>query len=316
MTGLLDAVELSKYLQTSIMPFYPDAKDTPDKRVLIIFDSVTSRLDLDILATLRDRGFCLMAGVPNTTHVTQATERNYGPFQAIYRINPKELTRQCQASLTNIKVNDIPILVFGGGVYGLRITFEETFCVSDNIYVWKEICINPFNRNCLKYDKVKHEIVILEDGTIDVDAYPFTEKLLKIKRENTECIEFLNEVGFDGSKFFHHLPVLDLTQEGNWIAVTFPLSRARQYALAKANTAGKRHAVSAGAPLNNNDNLISSERTLRTEQKDLIVARKKTWAGYMKVYRDAEDILNKLEDEGKYGMLEEQASHASTYTVL
>ena len=129
--------------------------------------------------------------------------------------------------------------------------------MSNNIAVWKEIGINPFNRNCLKDNKLKHESVILEYGTINVDADPLTENLRKIKIENIDCIEFLNEVGFDGSQLFHHLPVLDLTKEGNWIAVTFPLSRARQDALAKANTAGKRHAVAAGSPLNNNYHLIS-----------------------------------------------------------
>ena len=54
--------------------------------------------------------------------------------------------------------------------------------MSNNIAVWKEIGINPFNRNCLKDNKVKHEIVILEYGTMDVDADPLTEKLPKIKR--------------------------------------------------------------------------------------------------------------------------------------
>ena len=149
-------------------------------------------------------------------------------------------------------------MIFGGDGYGLRNIFEETFGVSNNIAVWKEIGINTFNWNFLKDNKVKHEIVILEDRTIDVDYDPLNEKLLKIKRDNTECIEFLNEVGFDGSQFFHHLPVLDLTEEGNRISVTVPLSRARQYAHAKANTVGKRHDVAAGAPLNNNDHLISS----------------------------------------------------------
>ena len=96
---------------------------------------------------------------------------------------------------------------------------------------------------------MKHNIVILEDEKIDVDADSLTEQLLKIKRENTECIKFLNEFGFDGSQFFHHLHVLDLTNELNRIAVTVPLSRARQDALTKVNTAGKRHAVAAGAPL-------------------------------------------------------------------
>ena len=156
-----DAVEFSKYLQTSVMPFYPDAKYNPGKRVLIIVESGTVRLDLEILATLRARGFYLMAGVPNTTHVTQAIDWTYGPFKTIYKVNLKDLTRQRQASRTTIKVNDIPLLVFGGGGSGIRNTFEETFCVSNNIAVWKEIGINHFNRNCLKDIKVKHEIVIL-----------------------------------------------------------------------------------------------------------------------------------------------------------
>ena len=59
----MDAVEFSMYLQTSFMPLYPDAKDIPCKRVLIIVDSGPGRLDLDTLATLRARGFYLMADV-------------------------------------------------------------------------------------------------------------------------------------------------------------------------------------------------------------------------------------------------------------
>ena len=138
-----------------------------------------------MLATLRARGFYLMVGIPNTTHVTQAADRKYGPFKTIYIIDLKEITRKRKASRTNIKVNLILLLVFGGGGSVLRNTFEDTFGVSKNIAVWKEIGINPFNRKCLKYKKVKHDIVILEDGTIDVDADPLTEKLLNIKREKT-----------------------------------------------------------------------------------------------------------------------------------
>ena len=131
---------------------------------------------------LSARGFYLMSGIPNTTHTTQATDRNYGPFKTIFGVNLKELIKQRQASRTTMKVNGIPLLVFGSGGSGLRNTFEETFGVSNTIAVWKEIGINPFNQNCLKDNKVKHDIVILEDGTINVDSDPLTEKLLKIKR--------------------------------------------------------------------------------------------------------------------------------------
>ena len=137
--AVMGDVEFSKYLQKFVMPLYPDAQGTPGKRVLIIVDSGPGRIDLDMLATLRARVFYLMVDVPNTTNVNQATDRNYGPFKTIYRINLKEITRQRQASRTTIEVNDIPLLVFGGGGSGLRITFEETFGVSNNIAVWKEI---------------------------------------------------------------------------------------------------------------------------------------------------------------------------------
>ena len=49
----MDAVEFSKYLQTSVMSLYPDVQDTPGKRVIIIVDSGPGRLDLGMLATLR-----------------------------------------------------------------------------------------------------------------------------------------------------------------------------------------------------------------------------------------------------------------------
>ena len=72
----MEAIEFLKYFQTSDMPLYPDAQDTSVKRVLIMVDIGPGRLDLDMLAKLRACGFYLMSGVPNTTHVTQATDRN------------------------------------------------------------------------------------------------------------------------------------------------------------------------------------------------------------------------------------------------
>ena len=88
----MDAVEFEKYLSNRILPLYPDAKDVPLKRVAIIVDSGPGRLNLQMLAKLRVRGFYLIAGVPNTTHVTQATDRNYGWFKSIYRNNLTKLT--------------------------------------------------------------------------------------------------------------------------------------------------------------------------------------------------------------------------------
>ncbi len=44
-------------------------------------------LNTELLAELRLRGFYLYCGVPNTTAVTQETDRNYGPFKSRFRRN-------------------------------------------------------------------------------------------------------------------------------------------------------------------------------------------------------------------------------------
>ena len=128
----MDSEKFSKYLQQEIMPLYPDSQDIPGKRVLIIVDSGPGRYDRDMFMALRARGLYLMSGVPNTTHVTQPNDRNYGPFKMIYRNNLTELTRQSQAQGLTIRPVNITILVFRDGDK-LRNTFNETFGVNTNL---------------------------------------------------------------------------------------------------------------------------------------------------------------------------------------
>ena len=49
-----------------------------------------------------------------------------------------------------------------------------------NVKIWADIGVNPFDRNCLLDDNFKHEIVVTEDGAIDVDADPLSTKFLQI----------------------------------------------------------------------------------------------------------------------------------------
>ena len=48
------------------------------------------------------------------------------------------------------------------------------------------IGVNPFDRNCLLDDKVKHEIVLTEDGAIDIDVDPLSQKLSNIENMNKQ----------------------------------------------------------------------------------------------------------------------------------
>ena len=79
-----------------------------------------------------------------------------------------------------IQATDIPLLIFGGAVddEGIDIclenAFEKSFGFQRNVNIWAEIGVNPFNRKCLEDTKVKHKVLELPDGTIDVDADPLS----------------------------------------------------------------------------------------------------------------------------------------------
>ena len=73
--------QFEQYVMTNIVPLYPCARDVKGKRVLIKADSGPGRNNANLLANLRHLGFILYPGVPNTTAVSQETDRNYGPFK-------------------------------------------------------------------------------------------------------------------------------------------------------------------------------------------------------------------------------------------
>jgi hypothetical protein len=100
----MDKEEFAKYLFNSIVPLFPHAKDKPGHHVLLKVDSGPGRMNLNLLAKLRLLGFVLYPCVPNTTHVTQETDQNYGPFKTQFLSNldlivDKRLTAKKSLSL-------------------------------------------------------------------------------------------------------------------------------------------------------------------------------------------------------------------------
>ncbi len=88
--GGMDKDEFEKYLFVNIVSLYPDAVDVPGKRVCIKLDSGPGRINAELMARLRLMGFYVFPGVPNTTSVTQETDRKYGPFKTKFRSNLSE----------------------------------------------------------------------------------------------------------------------------------------------------------------------------------------------------------------------------------
>jgi hypothetical protein len=89
----MNAIELHKYIQNSILPLYPDIEDRPGKRVQLKVDSGPGRLHIEMLTELRLKGCYVVPGVPNTTAKTQETDQNYGLFKSVYRTNLRKLSQ-------------------------------------------------------------------------------------------------------------------------------------------------------------------------------------------------------------------------------
>ena len=184
----------------------------------------------------------------------------------------KKLTEERRRKGETIKPSDVPYLIFGGGGSNLRNAFEEGFGLENNISVWKTIGIHPFDRNCLSDKKVKHEVIVLESGVVDIDADPLTTTLLNLQKQNQDAVDFLNKTDCDGNQFLQDAPMKRMTQK---IAVTVPHSRERQDALASASTAGKRFIATGGDALNADDYFIAEERKRRVEKKKLLEEKRK-----------------------------------------
>lgn len=89
----MNAIELHKYISKAILSLFPDVSDEPLKRVIIKLDSGPGRMNVDMLAELRLKGVYVIPGVPNTTHVTQETDQNYGLFKSTYCTNLRLLAQ-------------------------------------------------------------------------------------------------------------------------------------------------------------------------------------------------------------------------------
>merc|ERR1712238_269926 len=244
-------------------------------------------------------GFYLLPGVPNTTHITQPTDPNYGRFKDIYRKNLTKLTEHRELRKATIKQGDVPLLVFGGLADNVDIdlqnAFSTAFSFERNQEVWKKIGFEPFTRNCLESNKIRSEIVFLPDGTIDLEANPMTVVLVALENKNKEAVAILNKYGHDGNQFLKKAPRLDPKQSA--IAVSLPHTRERQDLLAKCSTAGSRWHVTHGDALNCDDFFISKQRELDRARIVVLTTEKEKHVVYTTAASKATKIINDLMSE-------------------
>eukprot|EP00532_Pseudo-nitzschia_australis_P013819 CAMPEP_0168210622 /NCGR_PEP_ID=MMETSP0140_2-20121125/3272_1 /TAXON_ID=44445 /ORGANISM="Pseudo-nitzschia australis, Strain 10249 10 AB" /LENGTH=775 /DNA_ID=CAMNT_0008137243 /DNA_START=1493 /DNA_END=3820 /DNA_ORIENTATION=- len=307
-TAGMDTVEFKKYLSDSIVPLYPNASDVKGKRVLLIVDSGPGRKDETLLAYLQARGFLLHPGVPNTTHVPQPTDQNYGYFKTLYRKNLKTHFKYRQSKKETVRQNDFPLLVFGNQVnryedIPLERAFEKAFSVERSKGYWEKIGISPFTRRCLCDGNVTHELVCRDDGSIDVDADPTSGNLIEYERMNAEAVKVLNNAHYNGEVFQKCAP----RRQAVITPLTTANTRARQDAIAGVRYSSQHFVVTKGDTLNSKDYFFAQERQRRNDEIKCLEGRKKKSKMISNLNAKALGLIEEFASKGKEVYKEEDA---------
>jgi len=279
--GGMNAEELKKYFFKNVLPLYPDAEDSPGKRVIIKVDSGPGRMDSSMLASLRMKGCYMIPGFPNTTARTQETDQNYGPFKTAYRGNLQQLSQARHQKKQQLMLKDLALLVFGGKdpVTGVELedSFSKAFSKTQCLSAWGKCGAVPLTRSILQDDRLRHEAVINADGTTVSDLDPEGLKLLQIETENKAHCMFLKMLGFDSA----HLRGFCPHRTAKKFQLTVPHSKERIALLQKSSTAGQLFHATHGEHLNSNDFFVAkakTERDVRIQQleKDKVKRKKAT----------------------------------------
>jgi len=244
----VNSLELDKYIKKAILPLYPDVADVPGKRVLLKVDSGPGRMNVDMLASLRLLGVYLAPGVPNTTHVTQETDQNYGLYKSIYRSNLRALVEARQARRKTIAVSDLPLLVFGGYDYitkcRLSNAFERAFSQERNLACWKKCGAVPLTRLPLESSQVRHELTF--EGNVDSKE---SQRLRDLAQANQIHCDILTTNGFYGGALNKGAPKM----KKKLSAVSVPQSKERITAIRNAKASGQLFHATGGRHLNSDD---------------------------------------------------------------
>ena len=121
-------------------------------------------------------------------------------------------------------------------------------------------------------NNVALELIVLPDGSINMEADPSTLALVDYEKQNSKAIKVLNEGGFNGNVFRKYAPRKKAPPK-----VSLPNTRARQDALSSVRYSSEHFILLNGDTLNSNNNSISEERQSRQAHiKDLEATKKQS----------------------------------------
>ncbi len=288
--------EFEEYIKNSIITLYPDAADTPGKRVLLKADSGPGRKNTDLMAHLRARGFYFLPGLPNSTHVTQEMELLIGELKSVFYNNLENLTRGCLLRRRAVPsgAEIVGLLLFGGSFFHNEPdehtikeylnAFEVAGQKEKMTSYFKKIGFAPFTRNYLDNKRVRH----------DSENDPMADEYDALEYHNAAACGILDILGYDGG-----LLRAQVDRKSRVVLEQQPLTRPgtieRATALAGAVTHGQQFKVTGGHHLTSNDFFIADALgSLEKEQKAL-TAERKARQKQQQQYENALPLLEKPE---------------------
>jgi hypothetical protein len=225
-------------------------------------------MNLKLLAKLRLLGFVLYPGVPNTTHVTQETDQNYGPFKTQFLSNldlivDARLTLKKSLSLQQ-KFVGLPL--FGGVDRDTQFhvevgAFQKAFVQSKCLAAWKKVgAATPegVTRACLDNQQVLRNI---SKDDVDDDAM----LMWAIQAANDRAIHALKQAGYAAE--YLQATLQERNEEESDRSITQPNTLARQQALANACGHGGCFHVTGGTHVTSDDVFMSMEMSVRNEER-------------------------------------------------
>ena len=185
----------------SIVQLFTDTvADEPGKRILVKIDSGPRRRNVDMSARLKNLGFYLYPGVPNTTSISQETDQNYGMFKSAFRFNLGKVVEDSNelGMNTTVSITLIGLIIFGGTNpitkrVCYRNDFQEAFSKEKCLEAWAKVGAAPLTMKCLESEKVRNELT--EDND---DDNPLAEFYRAMQAHNDLSVAWLNANGLSG----------------------------------------------------------------------------------------------------------------------
>jgi hypothetical protein len=292
--GGMDQDEFEKYMMLSLVDRLGeilDAADLPGKRVMVKCDSGPGRLNVELLARMKFLGFYLYPGVPNTTAVSQETDRNYGPFKTQFRKNLDEVidARIKGNHTTSIAPHLAGLTTFGGedptSGHTVKISaFEKGFSKEACLSAWAKVGAAPLTMKCLEDEKVRKSI---GDGDEE-----WERGLRELQNANDLATFLLTRGGFNGDFLKAELKAIDEPT-----VLTRPHTKERVELLAKATTHGTKWMATGGSHLMTEDFFKSVEVPRRKNEIKTMEMNKLERIKGDRLRRDAEAILVARRDD-------------------